>query len=41
MPNWTKKMKIDRGRTAERILTAEARSVAEEVAIGDVAKNHK
>jgi len=41
MSNWTIKMKIDQGKTAERILTAEVRSVAGEVAIGDVAKNHK
>ena len=41
MSNWTMEMKIDQGTTAERILIVEAGSVAEEVAIGDVAKNHK
>jgi len=38
MSNWTMKLKIDQGTTAERILTAEAKSVVEEAAIGAAAK---
>ena len=39
--NWTMKLKIDQETIAERILTAEARSVVEEAAIGVAANSDK